>query len=169
MTTIKQTEITKDLGEKKLTIIREFNAPVEDVWNAWTDSSILDLWWAPKPWKAITKKMDFREGGFWLYCMEGPDGTQTWAREDYETINPHQGFTAYDAFCDEDGNIDETFPRMHWTNTFVETGSGTTVQVVITLSSEEDLAKILEMGFEEGFTSAHSNLDEVLASQTMNS
>src|SRR5687767_119217 len=100
MTMKKQTAITKNIGERKMTIVREFNAPLEDVWNAWTDSSILDLWWAPKPWKAVTKKMDFREGGFWLYCMEGPDGTQTWAREDYETIVPHKRFTAYDSFCD---------------------------------------------------------------------
>lgn len=70
----KQTTIAKDAANKKLIVVREFDAPLAEVWKAWTDSSILDQWWAPKPWKAKTKTMDFREGGTWLYSMVGPDG-----------------------------------------------------------------------------------------------
>ncbi len=62
----KQTTISKDAANKKLIVVREFDAPLEEVWKAWTDSNILDKWWAPKPWKAKTKTMDFREGGLWL-------------------------------------------------------------------------------------------------------
>ena len=75
----KETQISKDVQNKKLRIVRAFDAPVADVWRAWTESDLLNSWWAPKPWKAKTKTMNFREGGFWLYCMEGPDGTQHWA------------------------------------------------------------------------------------------
>ncbi|MFN5417545.1 MAG: SRPBCC domain-containing protein, partial [Flavobacteriia bacterium] len=46
---------------------REFAANLELVWEAWTNPEILDLWWAPKPYKTETKSMDFREGGRWLY------------------------------------------------------------------------------------------------------
>lgn len=69
----KQTTISKDAANKKLIVVREVDAPLEDVWKAWTDSNILDQWWAPKPWRAKTKTMDFREGGMWLYSMVGPD------------------------------------------------------------------------------------------------
>ncbi len=65
----KQTTISKDAANKKLIVVREFDAPLEQVWKAWTDSNILDKWWAPKPWKAKTKSMDFREGGTWLYSL----------------------------------------------------------------------------------------------------
>ena len=67
----KQTTISKDAANKKLIVVREFDAPLEEVWKAWTEKDLLDQWWAPKPWKAKTKTMDFREGGIWLYSMVG--------------------------------------------------------------------------------------------------
>ncbi|PSR54519.1 ATPase [Adhaeribacter arboris] len=165
MTNNKQTVIAKDLANKKLKVVREFAAPLEQVWKAWTESNLLDLWWAPKPWKAKTKSMDFREGGFWLYCMEGPDGTQSWARADFQTIVPQKSFTAVDSFCDENGNKNADFPSMHWKNEFNSISSGTKVEIEISFTDEADMTKILEMGFEEGFTAALGNLDELFLNQ----
>ncbi len=162
MTTDKQTHISKDVANKKLTIVREFNAPPEQVWKAWTESELLDQWWAPKPWKAETKTMDFKEGGAWLYAMAGPDGTKMWNRVEFHTIVTHQSFTSTDAFCDEAGNINLDFPAAQWKNTFSETATGTKVEVEITFSTEADIKKILEMGFEAGITAGHGNLDELL-------
>jgi len=161
----KQTIITKDASSKKLFVTREFDGSPEQVWKAWTESNLLDMWWAPRPWKANTKTMDFREGGFWLYNMEGPAGEQQWCRLDYQSITPDKSFTAIDAFCDEQGNKTADFPGMHWKNEFSKTETGTKVSVEITFQSEADLEKIVEMGFKEGFTMAHGNLDELLASQ----
>lgn len=163
MTQQKQTIITKDAASNKLFVTREFDGAPGEVWKAWTESSLLDLWWAPRPWKANTKTMDFREGGFWLYCMEGPDGSRVWCRLDYKTIVPNRSFTAIDAFCDEAGNKTADFPNMQWKNEFLETDTGTKVVIEITFSNETDLEKIIEMGFKEGFTAAHGNLDELLA------
>ena len=162
----KQTRISKDLANKKLVIVREFDAPLEQVWEAWTESHLLDMWWAPKPWKAQTKTMDFREGGSWLYCMVGPEGPGSWCRADFKKISTHKSFTAIDAFCDENGNINQDFPIMHWKNEFSETDSGTKVEVEISYSSVADIEKMLEMGFEEGFTSALGNLDELLENKS---
>lgn len=159
----KQTTISKDAANKKITIVREFDAPLEKVWKAWTDSNIMDQWWAPKPYQAKTKAMDFREGGHWLYNMVGPDGTGTYCRADFKIIVENKSYTAYDAFCDENGNITHDIPGMHWKNEFSATDTGTKVSVEITFDSEADMQKIIEMGFEVGFTAAHGNLDEVLA------
>ena len=158
-----QTVLTKDPANNKMNITRTFQAPVKTVWKAWTEPRLLDQWWAPKPWKAETKSMEFREGGTWLYCMVGPDGTRTWSRADYEKIEPQKHFTGMDAFCDEEGNINKDFPQMHWQVNFSEAGDATLVTVVITLSSKEDLQKILDLGFQEGFSAAHGNLDELLS------
>ena len=43
----KQTKVTKDVANKRLVVVREFDAPLEKVWHAWTDSHLLDQWWAP--------------------------------------------------------------------------------------------------------------------------
>jgi len=163
MIALKQTQITKDLANKKLFIVREFDASPANVWKAWTEKELLDQWWAPKPWKAETKKMDFREGGTWLYCMAGPEGEAHWCLVNFKTIIKQNSFTGLDAFCDENGNINQDFPTMQWKVDFSKTDSGTKIRVEVAFSSEADLEKIVEMGFEEGFTSALGNLDELLA------
>jgi uncharacterized protein YndB with AHSA1/START domain len=159
----KETVYTKDLSNKKIKVVREFDAPVEQVWKAWTESKLLDQWWAPKPWKANTKSMDFREGGRWFYFMEGPDGSRQYCRADYELVTPNKVFMCKDGFCDENGNINSDLPRMHWKVQFSKAGDGTKVNIELTFSSEAELEKIIEMGFKEGFAAAHTNLDELLA------
>jgi uncharacterized protein YndB with AHSA1/START domain len=158
-----ETIITKDTTNKKLLIVREFEAPVDQVWDAWTQSELLDQWWAPKPYKAITKSMDFREGGFWLYYMKGPEGDIHWCRADYSKIIPQKEFEYQDAFCDENGVPNNFAPSMHWNCYFSPSDLGTKVSVEVSFKSEADLEKIVEMGFKEGFTAAHGNLDEVLS------
>ena len=158
----KKTTISKDAANKKLIVVREFDAPLAEVWKAWTQKDILDMWWAPKPWKAKTKTMDFREGGHWLYSMVGPDGTESYCRVDYKTIVDNKSFVSEDAFCDENGNINNDIPGMHWKNEFTSTDTGTKVVVGVSFDSEADMEKIIEMGFEAGFTAAHGNLDELL-------
>lgn len=158
----KETIYTKDLANKKIKVSREFDAPVEKVWRAWTESELLDQWWAPKPWKANTQSMDFRNGGTWFYYMEGPDGSRHYCRADYSAIVPTKSYKGLDAFCDENGNINTEFPRMNWDVEFTRSGTGTKVEVEISFASVEDLEKIIEMGFKEGFAAAHTNLDELL-------
>jgi uncharacterized protein YndB with AHSA1/START domain len=165
MIATKETIFSKDAVNKKLFVVREFDAPVAQVWKAWTESELLDQWWAPKPWKANTKSMDFREGGFWLYYMQGPEGTRHYCRVDYKTISPVKLFISTNSFCDENGNVTTDLPGMHWKNVFTTSGTGTKVEVEITFGTEADLEKIIEMGFKEGFAAGHRNLDELLAGQ----
>jgi uncharacterized protein YndB with AHSA1/START domain len=134
---------------------------VAKVWSAFTESEILDQWWAPKPWTARTKTMDFREGGYWLYAMVGPDGTVHWARADYGSITPFKNYTAKDGFCDSDGNLTGTIASANWDNSFSETGEMTLVSIVIQFEKLTDLEAHIEMGFKEGFTAALENLDEL--------
>jgi len=163
-----KTIINENPAKKQLIIRREFNAPIELVWKAWTESELLDQWWAPKPWYAKTKYMDFRPGGYWLYCMNGPEGEQHWARADYLKIITQESFEGDDAFCDEEGNINHDIPGIHWQVKFIPMASNTLVEVITTFASVEDLKTIVEMGFKEGFTAAHGNLDELLSSMTVN-
>ncbi|HTM92471.1 MAG TPA: SRPBCC domain-containing protein [Flavisolibacter sp.] len=162
----KETIYTKDATSKKINVTREFEAPVKQVWKAWTERDLLDQWWAPKPWKANTVSMDFRNGGTWLYYMQGPDGSQHYCRIDYNSIVPNKSYESLDAFTDESGNINTEFPRMKWKVEFNPIETGIRIYVEISFDSAEDLEKIIEMGFREGFAMAHNNLDELLATQS---
>ncbi|MES2765154.1 MAG: SRPBCC domain-containing protein [Bacteroidota bacterium] len=154
---------TVDKQAKTIHVEREFAAPLSKVWAAWTRSEILDKWWAPKPWQARTKEMDFREGGRWVYAMVSPEGEEHWSFADYKAITPLKSFSAQDGFCDENGNISTAMPRSNWTNNFKEDGDSTVVSINITYDKLEDLEKIIEMGFQGGFTMGLGNLDELLA------
>ena len=138
-----------DKENKRISVKREFAAPLSRVWAAWTESELLDQWWAPKPWQAQTKSMDFRVSGHWLYAMAGPDGTKQWARADFKSITHLKSFTIQDAFCDENGNISQSFPRSVWTTNFSETTELTVVSIEIKCTEVSDLENILETGFKE--------------------
>lgn len=155
---------SKDPQNKKLTVTRSFNAPLPVVWSAWTESEILDQWWAPKPFKAETKSMDFRAGGLWHYCMVGPEGEKHWCRVDYHSVTFQKHISSTDGFCDENANPNTEFPLMHWEKNFKSDGDETNVYIELTFDKEEDMGTILQMGFEEGFTAGLENLDEYLAS-----
>ena len=161
-----QTIYAKDPVHKRLLVTRDFDASLELVWRAWTDSEILDQWWVPEPFKAKTKTMNFSEGGYWHYAVTGPDGMEMWARMDYIKIVTHNYFTVIDCFCDAEGIANTEFPTIDLKNTFRKTKSGTTVEVEVSFASEADMAKTIEMGGLEGFTAAHRNLDKVLAKMT---
>lgn len=158
-----ETRIVKDPSGKKLIVTRFFAAPLTKVWRAWTESRYLDEWWAPRPWKTQTKTMNFAPGGSWLYAMVGPANETHWCRTDYQAVEPEKRFTGVGAFCDENGRVTNEIPSMQWDIRFTSTGDGTTVNVHLSFDNEASLEKIVQMGFKEGFTAAHGNLDELLA------
>jgi hypothetical protein len=81
---------------------------------------------------------------------------------EFKAIHPKRSFTVLNGFSDDAGNPDPNFPTMDWSNKFVSNGSSTTVHIEIKFANEADLNKIMEMGFQPGFTAALCNLDEVL-------
>lgn len=160
-----QFDFTVNKKNNTIEVTRTFAAELDLVWSAWTKPEILDQWWAPKPYQTQTKQMDFREGGHWLYAMVSPEGEKHWCRADYQKINPLQSFSGLDAFCDEQGHINEEFPRSLWTNVFSEKDQVTTVNITIAYKQLADLEKIIQLGFKEGFTMALGNLDQYIEAQ----
>lgn len=157
---------TIDKENNTVNVKREFSASLSNVWSAWTETEILDQWWAPAPWKSRTKSMEFKEGGRRLYAMVGPEGEEHWALADYTSISPKTNFKWLDAFCDSEGNLNEDFPRSDWDVTFSEKDNSTFVDVIIKHEKLSDLEMIIEMGFKEGFTIAMEGLDEIFAGNT---
>src|SRR5687767_12462886 len=111
MNTQLASDFSVDRENKTITITREFAADLPLVWDAYTKPEILDRWWAPNPWKARTKSMDFREGGQWNYAMVGPNGEEHWCLVDYKRIQVQKKFTGLDAFTDPEGNVNKSLPQ----------------------------------------------------------
>jgi uncharacterized protein YndB with AHSA1/START domain len=95
-----------------LIFTRVFDAPVEQVWKAWSDGEQVMRWWGPNFFTSPLAKMDFREGGISLVCMRAPkefggqDNYNTWT---YRKIVPMQQIEWLNHFADENGNrVDPT-------------------------------------------------------------
>jgi PhnB protein len=155
--------VNKD--QNSIHVQREFAADLDLVWDAWTKPELLDQWWAPKPFRARTKSMDFREGGSWLYAMVSPENVEHWCRADYKKIDLKKSFSALDGFCDAAGTINTDFPRSNWSNIFTAGATTTTVSITVKYNTLADLEKIISMGMKEGFTMALENLDQYLEAQ----
>jgi uncharacterized protein YndB with AHSA1/START domain len=154
-------QVIKNLEEKTVTILRGFNAPIDLVWKAFTEKEILNQWWAPAPWKVETKILDFKMGGHWLYAMVGPEGEKHWARMNYTTIQQHEYFNFEDAFCDENGNINQKLPVATGKIAFYKTTNGVKVEFKTHYSTAEDVQKIIEMGFVQGITMTLDQLENL--------
>ena len=157
-----KTTIKKDFKEKSILVSREFNAPLETVWKAFTESESLQKWWAPKPWRAETKIMDFSDGGHWLYAMVSPENEKHWGKMNFITIDTMVSYTFQDVFCDENGNINMDLPFSHGKNTFTQTEIGTSVEFKTTYNSEEEVHKLIEMGFEQGIRMTFEELAKLV-------
>ena len=108
--------------------------------------------------------MEFREGGYWHYAMVTPDGQAFWNRLDYRTINPIDGYVAFDGFCDETGIVNPDLPRARWDVAFADAQKRTLVTTVVLYNSSDDVQKAIDMGLKDGLASTLERLDELLHS-----
>ena len=151
-----------DKEKNSIIVKREFAARRQLVWDCHTKRELLDRWFAPKPLTTKTKHMEFREGGYWHYAMVTPDGQAFWNRLDYQTINPIDGYSALDGFCDEGGIINPDLPRARWDVSFTDVLEWTLVTTIVFYNSPEDVQKAIDMGLKDGLASTLERLDELL-------
>ncbi|MEP6806578.1 MAG: SRPBCC domain-containing protein [Flavobacterium sp.] len=152
---------TVDKENNTVHVKREFNASLDNVWAAWTEAEILDQWWAPSPWKSVTKSMEFKEGGRRLYAMIGPENQEGWSFFEYTSISPKTNFKHTSTFCNSEANPVSNLGSSYWDVKFSEHGDLTIVDIAIRRDSLAELEKVIEMGFKEGFTTAMEGLDKL--------
>jgi uncharacterized protein YndB with AHSA1/START domain len=91
----------------EMVLTRVFEAPVEAVWAAWTQSDLVKRWWGPQGFTAPVAEMDVRDGGTSLVCMRAPaefggqDFYNTWT---YRAVVPRERLEFVHAFTDADRN-----------------------------------------------------------------
>ena len=158
-------DFTVDKTTKTVFVNREFAADLSLVWDAFTKQEILDQWWAPKPWASKTKFMNFKVGGRRFYAMVSHEGTEHWSIQEFTSISPTTNFKMFNAFADKDENPE--LPGSDWDLNFNEQNGPdsyrvTKVSITIKNESLERMEKMIEMGFEGGFTMTLNYLEKLL-------
>jgi uncharacterized protein YndB with AHSA1/START domain len=70
------TKITAEPGLPYIDMSREFDAPRDLVYRAFTDPDLLAQWLGPRRLTMIVDKFDVRDGGAWRYIHREQDGTE---------------------------------------------------------------------------------------------
>jgi uncharacterized protein YndB with AHSA1/START domain len=73
---------------RELRITKTFKAPIEIMWEMWTNPEHIANWWGPNGFTNTIHTMDFKEGGEWILTMHGPDGTNYPNRSIFREIIP---------------------------------------------------------------------------------
>lgn len=87
-----------------LVITRVFDAPVERVWQAWTDAAAVKQWWGPTGFTAPVADLDVRVGGTSLVCMSHPEFGTNYSTWDYQEIVPLARLAFIHNLADEHGH-----------------------------------------------------------------
>ena len=155
-------EFNVDKTTNTIFIIREFNAELSLVWDAFTKQEIIDQWGAPEPWISKTKSMDFKVGGRRLYAMCSPEGQEHWSTQDYTSITPKTNLKYLSGFADKDGNVHPEFSGTENDVNFSEANGVTTVRISLKYKTLANLERMIERGFRDGFTLTMINLEKLL-------
>jgi uncharacterized protein YndB with AHSA1/START domain len=164
------TNVTKDPENLTLTVVADFGAPLQRVWDAYTDPRQIEKFWGPPEYPATFTRHDVFPGGKTNYFMTGPDGSSHGGFWEWIDVKQPEGanasFEVRDGFARDDGTPNPDMPTGRMVFHFEATDTGSRVTVTSFHNSAEDLAMVLEMGMEEGIKEAMSQIDDVLADLT---
>ena len=90
---------------KPFEISRLYDAPREQVWQAWTEPERLKHWWGPRGFTVHTCKVDLRPGGTFLYGMKAAGGGDMWGKFVYREIKAPEKLVFVVSFSDAQGGV----------------------------------------------------------------
>jgi uncharacterized protein YndB with AHSA1/START domain len=158
------TDVRHDLENRTLTIVADFAAPPDRIWQLYADPRQLEKVWGPPEYPATFVDHDLRPGGRVNYFMTGPDGDKHAGYWVITEVDEPRGFSFDDGFADLDFNPNPDLPVSKNVYTFSEHDGGTRATFVSTYASAEALQKVLDMGIVEGSSAAINQIDALVAS-----
>jgi len=114
-----------------LSLTRVYDAPLQAVWEAWTNPEEVAQWWGPRGFTITTHSHDLRTGGHWSYTMHGPDGTDFENTTQYLEVVPGQRMV-----YDHGGHKDRP-PLFRVTALFTERGGRTQLDLSMAFATPE--------------------------------
>ncbi len=157
------TETSHNEDTKTLTMVAQFAAPPERVWDVYADPRQLEKVWGPPTHPATVVDHDLVPGGRVTYYMTGPEGEKYYGLWEVTAVDAPVSFSFRDYFADENFDIAQSLPGSANTYTFTADGDGTKAVYTSVFDTAEGLKTVLEMGVVEGATAAIGQIDDLLA------
>jgi uncharacterized protein YndB with AHSA1/START domain len=152
----------KDVNNLTLTIVAQFDAAPDEVWDVWEDPRKLERWWGPPTYPATFTRHEFAPGGQSRYFMTGPEGEKSCGWWRIEAIERPSRIEFANGLAGEDGEPAPGLEPMPSYVTFEATDGGTRMTAVTRYAGVEQMERMLAMGMEEGMGLAIGQIDGIL-------
>ena len=157
--------------QEGLKIVREFKAPKELVFDAFSTAEAFAEWWGPVGMPVTVKHFDFKKGGKAHYKMEGA-GKTMWGLFKYENIERPDLVEFINSFSDEEGNICKApfpieFPLEIFNRILLEENNGVTTLTLhghpVNATPEQEATYYsMTENMTQGFTGTFDQLEQYL-------
>lgn len=142
-------------SDTQILITREFDAPRQLVYRAYTTPELIRRWWSGDRGEVTSVEVDLRPGGTWRYVMIANAGFEVAFHGEYQEIIPGERIVATEVF---EGAPDAAAVT---TTTFAERDGRTTLSMLVQHTSPENRDLHLNSGMETGMQEALNHLEEV--------
>jgi uncharacterized protein YndB with AHSA1/START domain len=149
--------------DEQILITREFDAPKDLVYKAWTTPELVKRWWNANRGEVTIAEIDLRIGGRWRYVMVADGGLEVGFHGEYHEIVPDERIVSteiYEGMPQGDGPEQGTVN----TATFTEADGRTTLTILVQAPSKEIRDAIIDSGMEAGMQDAMGLLEQVAVS-----
>ena len=145
-------------ADEQILITREFDAPKELVWRAYTEPELVRKWWHANRGEMTVCDIDLRAGGGWRYVMVTPDGVEVAFHGEYREVVPYERIVSTEVY--------EAVPDAEAVDTieFTEADGRTTITLLVQHQRKEHRDMHVESGMEDGLQDALDLLEEVAGS-----
>jgi uncharacterized protein YndB with AHSA1/START domain len=140
---------------------RTFDTPRERVWEAFTDSKLIPLWWGQHGTTTAVEEMDVRPGGKWRYVNSAPDREDVTFYGEYLEVTPPEAIK-WTFMFDVEGVGPQGGPE---TFTLEEVDGRTKVRSIGHMGSPEAIEAALATGMVGGAIETWDRLEALLATR----
>jgi uncharacterized protein YndB with AHSA1/START domain len=145
-------------ADDQILIMREFDAPRELVYRAWTEPDLVRRWWTANRGEMTVADIDLRVGGTWRYVMIADGGFEVAFHGEYREIVPNERIVSTEVF--------EGMPDAEAVDTLTlnEENGRTTLTILVQHQSKEHRDAHIESGMEAGLQDALDLMEQVAIS-----
>lgn len=146
------------VGDREIHVEREFDAPRDRVFAAYTDPELIPQWWGPRGTTTIVDELDAATGGKWQFRMPDSDGSEIVFRGVFREVTPPERIVQTFEWDGMPGHVSVDAAL------FEDLGDGRTKVVTDSIfHTPEERDGMLESGMERGMNETYERLDELLA------
>jgi uncharacterized protein YndB with AHSA1/START domain len=154
MTTTRKAVVTLP-SDTQILITREFDAPKDLVYKAYTTPELIKRWWSGDRGEVTSAEVDLRVGGSWRYVMTAYGQFEVAFHGTFREIIPNERIVCTEVY--EDMPNAEALD----TATFTEANGRTTLTILVQHQTKENRDVHINSGMEGGMNEAFDHLEQV--------